>query len=334
MFRLIRVRPSFMVAALLSTLVTVANPANSYAVSSACADLALVNGGFEIPTGVPYIGYMPLDASVTPAIGWHTTEPDRLIEYWPTGGSAVPAEQGTNFVELNANEAGALYQDIATQPGTSIAWSLAHRGRDIVNVMAVRIGNAVGATDDYATHGGGGLIQQGDGLSDGPTAWGIHTGIYRVPAGQTLTRFWFEAVVPNSGSYGNFLDDISFAPVGCSVPTPTFNPPSLNPTPDGFTVQLTNYDPTNYNWSATTSSGVVSISPTGLITVSGAPNTSSTVTVTASQSGYLDGVASITASSLGSALVPIFSSPIGTGDGFRVSITNYDPSFTWTTPVA
>ena len=325
---------SLMSGLILGTSVGASIPVSA-AAAPVCADLALVNGGFEIPNSGISIGTTIADASSNPLkIGWHTTQTPKVIEYWPGKNPGVPAQEGSNFVELNASQPGALYQDIATQPGTSIAWSLAHRGRQGVDVMSVRIGNAVGATDVFASHGGGGLVQQGGGLADGTTAWGIHSGVYRVPTEQTLTRFWFEAVTSEGGdSYGNFLDAISFAPVGCSVPTPTFNPPSLNPTSDGFTVQLTNYDPVNYTWAATTSSGVVSISISGLVTVSGAPNTASTVTVTASQLGYINGTASITSSSLGSALIPNFGTPIGTGDGFRVSITNYDSSFSWTSPV-
>ncbi len=40
------------------------------------------------------------------------------------------------------------------------------------------------------------------------TAWGIYTGTYTVPAGQTVTRFSFDSVSQAGGvSYGNFIDD-------------------------------------------------------------------------------------------------------------------------------
>lgn len=40
----------------------------------------------------------------------------------------------------------------------------------------------------------GTLVQSGPNLSDGSAAWGSHTGTYTVPAGQTVTRFGFQAV--------------------------------------------------------------------------------------------------------------------------------------------
>jgi hypothetical protein len=315
-------------------------------VPTECSQLALINGGFEIPNNIVWIGSQASDAGSTdsiPGIGWHTTEPDHIIEFWPsilspgdgyafTWGDAGPAHEGKNFVELQANSPGALYQDIKTQPGTSIIWSLAHKGREHFDSMSVRIGNARDATDDFETHGGGGLVQQGDLITDGPSSWGIHSGTYVVPDGQTLTRFWFEAV-DNGGSIssvGNFLDDISFAPQGCISPTPTFSIPT--PNSNGFSVQITNYDPSNFAWLATSTSGTVSISNSGILTVETSPGQSSTVTVKTSRSNFLDGSASLTGSSLGSALIPRLSSPVGTDDGFTMNVTNFDPSFTWSTP--
>jgi titin len=66
--------------------------------------------------------------------------------------------------------------------------------------------------------------------------------------------------------------------------TPTFGTP--NPTANGFTVQISNYNG-SYNWGGTaTASGSVSISGTGLVTVTNvAPGTSSTVTVNTTRAG-------------------------------------------------
>ena len=116
------------------------------------------------------------------------------------------------------------------------------------------------------------------------------------------------------------------------VPTPTFGTPTT--TSNGFTVQISNYNAA-YTWSGTaTSSGSVSISDTGLVTVTGvAPLTSSTATITATRTGYSNGTATVTATSTtGAALTPTFGSTTATADGFTVSITNYDAAFTWATP--
>ena len=116
------------------------------------------------------------------------------------------------------------------------------------------------------------------------------------------------------------------------IPTPTFGTPTT--TSNGFTVQISNYNAA-YTWSGTaTSSGSVSISDTGLVTVTGvAPLTSSTATITATRTGYSNGTATVTATSTtGAALTPTFGSTTATTDGFTVSITNYDAAYTWATP--
>lgn len=302
-----------------------------------CAALALVNGSFEAPLPSPpaNIGYWWgdfLDASQTqdqdgykavPGIGWLTTQANHLIEFW-NGEPTAPTNDGPHafdgdaFVELNAWEPGALYQDISTVPGTSIAWSLAHRGRSGVDTMAVEVG-APGQT----------LIQQGPDLSDGTAAWGVHTGVYQVPASQTVTRFSFRAVDSvGGGSYGNFLDGISFAPYNCLSETPSYDPPAVLPTSDGFTFQLTNSDLSGMT--AATDVGSVAISANGVVTVSGVPSSSqAVVVVTNSHPGFVSSSATVTATSLGSALIPKFDTPTLIDDGFTAQITNYDPDFNW-----
>jgi len=81
-------------------------------------------------------------------------------------------------------------------------WHLKHRGRAGVDTMRVMIGSPKGA-----------LVQSGAAISTGNTAWQQYTGTYTVPAGQTTTRFAFQAVT--AGSYGNFIDDIVFTPENC-----------------------------------------------------------------------------------------------------------------------
>ena len=113
--------------------------------------------------------------------------------------------------------------------------------------------------------------------------------------------------------------------------TPTFGTPTA--TADGFTVQISNYDAL-YTWAGTaTASGSVSISNTGLVTVTGvAPSTSSTATITSSRAGYSNRSATVSETSTTGVLTPTFGSPTATADGFTVSITNYDAAFTWATP--
>ncbi|WP_152926147.1 DUF7507 domain-containing protein [Microbacterium sp. GCS4] len=169
--------------------------------------VSLSNGGFETPAIGNATNKLTPDSQVP---GWSTTDAQKVIEIWSSGFLGVPAAQGRQFVELNANTPSRLFEDVATTPGQTFYWSLRHRGRIGTDVMRVMIGAP-----------GGTLVQSGANLSDGNTAWGTHTGTYTVPAGQTVTRFAFEAVSSAGGnaSAGNFLDDITFGSFPCLVTT-------------------------------------------------------------------------------------------------------------------
>lgn len=169
--------------------------------------VALTNGAFESPA-IPNSSFRLLDENTVP--GWFTDDSANQIEIWSSGFQGVTAPQGRQFAELNANSASMLYQDVATTPGQTLAWSLKHRARVGTDVMRVMIGVP-----------GGTLVQSGPNLSDTTAAWGSHSGTYTVPAGQTVTRFGFQAVSAGSGnnSVGNFLDDITFGTGPCLITT-------------------------------------------------------------------------------------------------------------------
>ncbi|MFJ4624163.1 hypothetical protein [Streptomyces sp. NPDC088812] len=163
--------------------------------------VALVNGGFEEPSVTNY-EVLP-DASQTQAAkwvpGWLTTASDHMIELWRSGFNGVPAAEGAQFAELNANQVSTLYQDLPTTPGTQLYWRLYHRGREGDDTMALDIGAPGRAVEQRR-------------FTDGKTAWGYYTGTYTVPAGQTLTRFAFRSISAAGGNrfIGNLLDGIFF----------------------------------------------------------------------------------------------------------------------------
>ncbi|MBI35501.1 MAG: hypothetical protein CMP67_09085 [Flavobacteriales bacterium] len=151
---------------------------------------ALINGDFEEPNlGIFAFIY----ASAVP--GWNTTASDNQIEFWYDGFLGAPAYSGNQFVELNANMSSALYQDIPTTPNTKLMWGFAHRGRDAIDQMDFEVGPPDGPYEKIGT------------FSDGPT-WKFYSGIYEVPDGQNLTRFYYTST--QGGSYGNLLDAIEF----------------------------------------------------------------------------------------------------------------------------
>ena len=111
--------------------------------------------------------------------------------------------------------------------------------------------------------------------------------------------------------------------------TPTFGTPTR--TADGYTVAITNFDD-NFEWdgSATETTDPVVISGSGLVTVSGvAPDTLSVATITTTRDGYVGGTATVQETALKAALVPTYSTPVRTVDGFQVTVTNYNSDFDW-----
>lgn len=171
-----------------------------------CFTSTLTNGSFETPA-IPNATYRILPTS-TAGLKWNNTA-ENNIELWSNGfsnssGGPVTAADGRQFAELNANKAGTLYQDLPTTPGTTMRWHLKHRGRAGTDTMRVMIGTP------------GDLKQSGAELTTTNKGWVQYTDTYTIPAGQTTTRFAFQAVrTASSISVGNFLDDIVFTPEAC-----------------------------------------------------------------------------------------------------------------------
>jgi len=178
--------------------------------------VAMVNGSFEQPPGDSIF----FDPGSVP--GWSTT--DNSIEIWSFSKN-IPGEvrnhpapkDGDRYAELNANNPGMLYQDVKTEPGQELHWRLSHMGRNGTDTMQLRIGAVTDDPHDAP------VVQQ---MTDGNKAWGTYTGTYTVPAGQTETRFGFEAVSSAGGalSIGNFLDDIFLGTGPCVVAEKTVSP--------------------------------------------------------------------------------------------------------------
>ncbi len=202
------------------------------------AGTSLGNGDFETPL-VPADSYVQLPAASVPP--WQTTDGAGLIELWGDGYLGVPAGHGSNFAEINATTAGTLYQDVVSTPGSTMSWSLLHRGRGGDDVMQVLIGDA-NVADVTGTTGWNYLSPD---LTDGITAWGSHTADYVVPAGQTCTRFAFRAVSTGSGdpSIGNFLDDVGFTVTIPAPPTPRpTGKPTITPPPTATMIPVADAD--------------------------------------------------------------------------------------------
>ena len=222
----------------------------------------LENGDFETPVTTKETGYQPFYSNGTPGLIWKTTAKDAEIEYVSaatdkfdkdTGKTHAQqslewhkveaAASGTQFAELNANEPGALYQDVLTTPGAKLYWQLYHRGRGTkandskqkdmmyVVIMSTKLAEQYkvetqSKVQDVITN-----VQNNTGkypgasvatITDDNVQWYRHTGDYDVSENQYLTRFFFVAGETafdknggdgktKAGTVGNHLDNVSFS---------------------------------------------------------------------------------------------------------------------------
>ena len=220
------------------------------------------NGDFE---EIPWIDYvyngvtytqqtrdtsLGSDKTITSSIrkgvdeGWNTTEINpyqgNLFEVWSTEQGKMPAESertnrdltknGRYFIEMNTSNPATLYQDLSTQGGDVIKWTLQHADRAghgfqeqrmYVMIGAPEIENgqivaATGVKDEINTHivddgkaeyrydsvNQTGVVSgssafanpkelKGLSVTRGDRKWCTAAGIYVVPEGQDVTRFAF-----------------------------------------------------------------------------------------------------------------------------------------------
>ena len=162
--------------------------------------------------------------------GWLSTQPQCDWD----GVTTVPAQTvqinvdsktKNSFAELSIHTQSAIYQDLSTAPGSIYTWSLRHapyaRKPDAMSVM---IGSTSKQTAQNATretvNGNGdktgfvGTVITTKGATDDPHdlsgQWETYSGTYKIPDGQTTTRFTFATASADSPTAGNNLDDITF----------------------------------------------------------------------------------------------------------------------------
>ena len=210
---------------------------------------ALQNGSFEKPVISNYGNYQPFYTNNTAGVVWKTTSEIGSIEYvsadsnkstekW--GGTTYrelsikhhkveAAADGTQYAELNAEDAGALYQDVMTAPGAQLYWSLAHRARGMeyqsgeedtmyVLIMSTKLAEEYDVNTqtqvNYVLNNigefPGASVQE---ITSNNKAWTYHEGDYNVPKDQYLTRFFFVSGLTASGddTIGNHLDKVWFS---------------------------------------------------------------------------------------------------------------------------
>jgi hypothetical protein len=177
-----------------------ASTASSLAVSS-CATLGknqLVDASFEAPPVARCGSTDYCFFAVNDVPGWSTTSDASVIEIWADGYQGVPADEGQQFAELDAQSQDTLWQDLALTPGQLMYWAFSHRGRDGIDSMELRIGPPEKPSSQGV-------------FSSPNNKWTRYRGLYLVGPNETTTRF---ALVSRSGmTRGNFVDDVIFSVV-------------------------------------------------------------------------------------------------------------------------
>lgn len=130
----------------------------------------------------------------------------------------MPAYEGEQFAELNANQVSTLFQDVSgIAAGSIVGYQFAHRGRAGVHQMRFTLTD-LGAN---GVAGGGDDTELFSTLvSDSNSAWGLYTGSAIVALGNAV-RFSFISVSAAGGAtVGNFLDAADFGIGIGRVPEP------------------------------------------------------------------------------------------------------------------
>lgn len=159
-----------------------------------------------------------------------------LIELWANSFNGVPARDGAQFAELNADQSSALYQNVCITRGETVSWALSHRGRSGTDTMAFVLGDTpaslspanIGTTAlvggilraSTDTAGNGTIVSCQSGSSVGSSTactvaktatWADYKGAFVWNGTSGVKSVGFGAISSSGGnnSVGNFLDAIT-----------------------------------------------------------------------------------------------------------------------------
>lgn len=208
----------------------------------------ILNGDFENPS-YSYAWNQPTAGG---DVKWLTTSSRKIIEvvryttqtswswlgyYGYNRSGGLSAANGNQYAEINAEDDSAMYQTVLTIPGTTMNWQFYHAQRPseqgrrpdgdvmFLCILPDSLGSGFSSTDDvreyiyellgdaneyYDRENGIYIEKMVDKASDG---WGQYSGMYYIPEGQHLTRYFF--VSEKSGenddpTMGNFIDGAWF----------------------------------------------------------------------------------------------------------------------------
>ncbi|GAA3961607.1 PEP-CTERM sorting domain-containing protein [Allohahella marinimesophila] len=171
----------------------------SIAMAATASANLIQNGGFEQPD-VKAGTWKYFSASTVD--GWNGSN----IEVWDAF-NGVTAYEGAQHAELNAHPshggAFSIFQGFDTTVGASYDLSFAYRARQSNNEsFSAEVAGINWILDDHTTSG-----------------WSLFSGSFL--ATSAFTTLTFTSIFPETGTVGNFLDDVQVTPsVAASVPAP------------------------------------------------------------------------------------------------------------------
>jgi len=172
----------------------------------ATVPVALSNESFESPVVERGERRTVSGSAVT---GWIGSGEKGNVTLIGSGWTDINAAVGRQYVQLTGSPA-RLSQDVATVPGTSLAWALSHRAVNGSTSLRVRLGAPGERGKEQAA------------FTDA-TTWTRHVGTYTVPDGQTITRITLE---PGEGAApdASLIDEVSLGTPSCLTASVSVTP--------------------------------------------------------------------------------------------------------------
>ena len=174
-------------------------PSTAAAIYPACGNL-IKNGSFENPV-MTTNGWLLLSVP-----NWTNLVDNNKIEVHRNY-LGSPSE-GSQYIELNGNAAGTIYQDVQVIAGKTLHWKLDHRANTTRNeYISVTLSAPDGTNSQSFSH---------KGLA---SVWQSVSGTYTAAPGQTSVRMKIASTVSSNAYMGNFLDNVSLEYEGCGTMT-------------------------------------------------------------------------------------------------------------------
>ncbi|SDP15594.1 conserved repeat domain-containing protein, partial [Phyllobacterium sp. YR620] len=193
-------------------------------VAQAQVQRSMINQSFEDPV----IGALPCYATIREDLvpGWNTSHTKignpsgsclsvkpggsltggsgGFVEFWRSGEGGVFASDGSQFVELNANESSRLFQTVCLVNGETFNWRFSHRargnGNETLSFNISPTSKPAGLpADSTTTEIVSDVVKKADG-------WKKRSGSFTYTGDSGLQTLGFRS--SDAGSSGNFLDDV------------------------------------------------------------------------------------------------------------------------------